>query len=292
MNSRNEDRPGYKKTKVGWIPEEWDADLLENHSKRGSGHTPNKKEPSYYDGSIVWISLADSAALDNGIITESSVTISEDGIRHSSAVLHPRGTVLLSRDAGVGKSAIAGCDLCVSQHFIAWVCNETTLHNWFLYWHLQQRKREFERIAVESTIKTIGLPYFKRYPIPLPSLPEQEAIAEVLECWDRAIRVVKLCKHLNEQRLVDRALVSQLIRAGTSIGANVEEAQSGQSRADFLSKISIACKEARETHYWLRLIAASEEGINDQMTEIIQEANEIVSVLTSIVKNTKANADE
>lgn len=102
-----------------------------------------------------------------------------------------------------------------------------------------------------------------------------------------ALRVVKLCKHLNEQRLVDRALVNQLIRAGTSIGANVEEAQSGQSRADFLSKISIACKEARETHYWLRLIAASEEAITDQMAQIIQEANELVSILTTIIKSTK-----
>lgn len=92
--------------------------------------------------------------------------------------------------------------------------------------------------------------------------------------FEFALRVVKLCKHLNEQRIVDRALVNQLIRAGTSIGANVEEAQSGQSRADFLSKMSIACKEARETHYWLRLISASEESIVDQMGDIIQEANE------------------
>ena len=102
-----------------------------------------------------------------------------------------------------------------------------------------------------------------------------------------ALRVVKLCRCLCEGRKVDRALVRQLIRAGTSIGANVEEAQSAQSRADFLSKMSIACKEARETHYWLRLISASEESIVDQMSDIIQESNEIVSVLTSIVKNTK-----
>lgn len=109
--------------------------------------------------------------------------------------------------------------------------------------------------------------------------------------FEFALRVVKLCKRLNERRLVDRALVNQLIRAGTSIGANVEEAQSGQSRADFLSKMSIACKEARETHYWLRLISASEPSISDQMTEIIQEANELVSILTSIIKSTKEGSN-
>jgi len=106
-----------------------------------------------------------------------------------------------------------------------------------------------------------------------------------------ALRVVKLCRVLEESRKVHRALVNQLIRVGTSVGANVEEAQSGQSRADFLSKISIACKEARETHYWLRLIAASDDSLAKSMSDVIQEANELVSILTSIIKNTKANRE-
>jgi four helix bundle protein len=106
-----------------------------------------------------------------------------------------------------------------------------------------------------------------------------------------ALRVVKLCRSLEEGRMVHRALVNQLIRAGTSVGANVEEAQSGQSRADFLSKISIACKEAREAHYWLRLIAASDDSLVKRMSDVIQEANELVSILTSIIKNTKANRE-
>jgi len=104
-----------------------------------------------------------------------------------------------------------------------------------------------------------------------------------------ALRVVKLCKHLNEQSVVDRALVNQLIRAGTSIGANVEEAQSAQSRADFLSKISIACKEARETLYWLRLISASEQSITDDMASIVRQADELIAILTTIINNTKEN---
>lgn len=106
-----------------------------------------------------------------------------------------------------------------------------------------------------------------------------------------ALRVVKLCRSLEEGRKVHRALVNQLIRSGTSVGANVEEAQAGQSRADFLSKISIACKEARETHYWLRLIAASDDSLAKNMSGVIQEANELVSILTSIIKTTKANRE-
>jgi len=97
-----------------------------------------------------------------------------------------------------------------------------------------------------------------------------------------AVRVVKLCRYLDEQSGVCRTLSKQLIRSGTSIGGNVEEAQGGQSRADFLSKISIACKEARETLYWLKLLEAVEIINVDLMREVKLEANELVGILTAI----------
>jgi len=71
--------------------------------------------------------------------------------------------------------------------------------------------------------------------------------------FELAVRIVKVCQFLDEQLGVGRTLGKQLIRSGTSIGANLEEAQAGQSRADLISKNAIALKEARETHYWLRL---------------------------------------
>jgi len=75
--------------------------------------------------------------------------------------------------------------------------------------------------------------------------------------FDFAVRIVKLCKHMEETPGVSRTLANQLLRSGTSIGANVEEAQGGQSKADFISKLSIANKEARETLYWIKLLIAS-----------------------------------
>ncbi|WP_099798674.1 four helix bundle protein [Parathermosynechococcus lividus] len=71
--------------------------------------------------------------------------------------------------------------------------------------------------------------------------------------FELAVRIVKVCQFLDEQLGVGGTLGKQLIRSGTSIGANLEEAQAGQSRADLISKNAIALKEARETHYWLRL---------------------------------------
>jgi four helix bundle protein len=80
-----------------------------------------------------------------------------------------------------------------------------------------------------------------------------------------AVEIVKLCRLLNETPGVPKSIVNQLFKAGTSIGANVEEGQVSQSEADFLSKYSISCKEARETHYWLKLLVASEILTEEQL---------------------------
>ncbi|MBX3175950.1 MAG: four helix bundle protein [Candidatus Hydrogenedentes bacterium] len=104
-----------------------------------------------------------------------------------------------------------------------------------------------------------------------------------------AVRVVELATFLDSKPGVSGTLAKQLLRAGTSIGANVEEAQGSQSRADFLSKMSIALKEARETLYWLRLLQAAHLCSEKQLAEMTAEANEIVSILVAIVINTRKN---
>ena len=104
-----------------------------------------------------------------------------------------------------------------------------------------------------------------------------------------AVRIVKLCQTLEEQGGISRTISHQLIRCGTSIGANTEEAQAGQSRADFLAKMYIACKEARETDYWLRLLVATEILSEKRLFDLLEESNEIISVLTAITKNTRNN---
>lgn len=165
----------------------WPTVLLDSVATRGSGHTPSQKFPEYWEGGLKWVSLADSSALDKRYIYKTARTVSALGIRHSSAVLHPKGTVIVSRDAGVGKSAILGDEMAVSQHFIAWRCDPTKLHPEYLYQWLQSNKREFERMAVGSTIKTIGLGYFEKLRIPLPSVDTQRSMARILDAWDAGI---------------------------------------------------------------------------------------------------------
>ena len=97
-------------------------------------------------------------------------------------------------------------------------------------------------------------------------------------------RIVRLYQRLDERPGVSITLSNQLLRSGTSIGANVEEGQASQSKADFISKYSIACKEARETHYWLRLLAASEVIQEGLLSELISECNELIAILTAIIR--------
>lgn len=101
-----------------------------------------------------------------------------------------------------------------------------------------------------------------------------------------ALNIIKLCKNLrNENEFI---IANQLMKSGTSIGANVSEATAAQTKADFITKMAIASKEARETKYWLRLLAESGIIKND-ITLYLKETDEIVNILTAIVKTSQKN---
>jgi type I restriction enzyme S subunit len=208
MKKQNKMPPGYKLSSLGIIPEDWDVALLDSIAKRGSGHTPDKSFAEYYNGGIKWISLADSFRLDQGLILETEYEISEQGLKNSSAVLHPAGTVLMSRDAGVGKSAVMGMPMAVSQHFITWTC-QGKYDNWFLYYWLQFKKEYFERQAVGSTIKTIGLFLFKKLLVVNPNIVEQKKVATCLNVWDNGIS--KLQSLISQKELQKKWLMQQLL---------------------------------------------------------------------------------
>ncbi len=108
-----------------------------------------------------------------------------------------------------------------------------------------------------------------------------------------ALRAIKLYRATQARRdPAARTLGKQYLRSATSIGANIEEAQSGESRADFIHKYCIAQKEARESLYWLRLISDSGVLRKTQLDPLIMETNEIVSVITAIIVRAKKNRTE
>ena len=105
--------------------------------------------------------------------------------------------------------------------------------------------------------------------------------------FEFAVRIAKLCRKLDAKPGTSRILAGQLFRSGTSVGANAEEAQAAQSKADFISKNSISLKEARETHYWLRLLAATELLDDPEVAALTDEAEQLKRIFGAIIVSTK-----
>jgi type I restriction enzyme S subunit len=166
------------------IPQHWEVARLKYVAKLGTGHTPSRQHPEYWeDCTIPWLTLADVWQIRDGrlkVVNETAEKISELGLANSAAVLYPAGTVFLSRTASVGFSGIMGVAMATSQDFMTWTCGPR-LDAMFLLYVLRGMKQEFRRLVMGSTHKTIYMPDIERISIPLPPLDEQEEIVEFLD---------------------------------------------------------------------------------------------------------------
>ena len=126
------------------------------------------------------------------------------------------------------------------------------------------------------------------YPIPafgewLVSEAQSNPVRE--KSFDFALTILGLCRTLQDAR--EYVVSKQLMRSGTSIGANIEEAVAAESRKDFLHKMNLALKEARESHYWLRLLDASALVPNLEVAAYLKRADELVRLLTAITRSVR-----
>lgn len=104
-----------------------------------------------------------------------------------------------------------------------------------------------------------------------------------IKSYDFAVRIVKVCQKIQREQK-EFVLSKQLLRSGTSIGANVEEAIGGQSKKDFFAKLTIAYKEARETHYWIRLLIDTGLLTPSEGNLLLKDADELMRIIGSIQK--------
>jgi four helix bundle protein len=107
-----------------------------------------------------------------------------------------------------------------------------------------------------------------------------------IKSYDFAVKVVKLYQYLVEEKK-EYVLSKQLVRCGTSVGANVEEAIGGQSKKDFVAKLSISYKEAREVRFWVRLLYDTDYISIQQKNQFINDAEELMRILAQILKTSK-----
>jgi len=109
--------------------------------------------------------------------------------------------------------------------------------------------------------------------------------------FDFGVKIIELVKSFNRST-AEFVIINQLVRSGTSIGANIQEAQSAHSRKDFIHKMEIALKEARETKYWILISIESKLLRSDKLSEfLVKEIEEIIKILVTIVKTSKSNSD-
>lgn len=177
------------------LPAHWAVVPLTSVARLESGHTPSRsREDWWQDCYIPWVSLHDVGTMRNAkYLLDTAQQISDEGIANSSARILPAETVVLSRDATVGRTAIMGAPMATSQHFAAWVC-EDSLDPEYL-WALFQDAMQpfFDSFQNGSTIRTIGMGDLKAFRIPLPPLDEQQ----------------KIVRHLDERTVNIDALISE-----------------------------------------------------------------------------------
>lgn len=153
--------------------------LLTDVARLATGHTPDRKKAKYWNGDIPWISLTDIRAIDG---LESSTTlqnVTADGIKNSSAVVLPKGTVCLARTASVGFVTMMGREMATSQDFVNWVCGPDLDPTYLLYALIASRA-ELRSLAPGSTHKTIYFPTVESFRILLPNIDVQRQCASTI----------------------------------------------------------------------------------------------------------------
>lgn len=167
------------------LPASWPVAKLSLVAELGTGHTPSRSNPDYWeDCALPWITTGEVAQIRDDrqeVLVATREMISELGLANSAAVLRPAGTVVLSRTASAGFSAIMGTDMATSQDFVTWTCSDKLLPRFLLLCLRAMRPDLLGRLAVGSTHKTIYFPDVQMLRIPLPSVEGQQAALDAAD---------------------------------------------------------------------------------------------------------------
>lgn len=190
------------------LPEAWPVAKLTLLARLGSGHTPSRSKPEWWaDPSVPWITTGEVAQMRSDrleTLYETRELLSPHGIENSSAEIHPRGTVVLSRTASVGYSAVMGREMATSQDFATWTCGRR-LDPYFLLWALRaMRPWLLGARAMGSTHKTIYMPDLQSLRIPVPPLEAQNAIVTAIRTSMAQIDQVTDVLHTQSSLLAER----------------------------------------------------------------------------------------
>lgn len=239
MKQINENRKGYKKTPVGWIPEEWEVKELKQLGDILSGGTPDTENPEYWNGTINWCTPTDITALNgNKYIGNTSVKITEKGLRNSSAKLIPENSIVVCTRATIGTCAITKAVITTNQGFKN-IIPGLNVNTDYLYYMILFLKNQLLKLGNGSTFLEVSKHDFERVRISLPRNEEQTNISKILCCWDILIQKTQTLIELKEKR--KKALMQQLLTGKKRLKGFTEELKVCELGAIF--------SERKETNY-------------------------------------------
>lgn len=174
---------------------DWEQVALEDICTFVNGGTPSRKNPDYFRGTIPWITGAD---VTDNVITNAREYITQQAIEESSTHIVPRGNLLLVTRTGVGKVAVAGVDICISQDFTGLIPDKNQVSEWYLLYFFKAKAEHLVSQQRGATIQGITRETVATLRVPLPSLPEQQRIAAILDRADRLRRTRRYAAQLSD----------------------------------------------------------------------------------------------
>jgi type I restriction enzyme S subunit len=197
----------FKESEVGRVPEEWEAKTIGEIAKTSSGGTPSRDKKEYFIGSIPWVK---SGELKDNTIYDTEERITEKGLQNSSAKLFPKGTLLIALyGATVGKTGILGIDATTNQAVCAILSKKDLIDQKFLQYFLISRRKQLISISAGGAQPNISQEIIRLFKIPLPPLPEQRRIADILSAADRKLELERRRKEKLER--VKKGMMNELL---------------------------------------------------------------------------------
>src|SRR5690625_286336 len=198
-------KPGYKKTAVGIIPEEWEVKEISNIGSVITGSTPKTSVSEYYNGTELFVSPSDIQG--NTYVKKTEKTLSELGIKQGRII--PKNSILfVCIGSTIGKVTISGKKLITNQQINSIIPNKK-IHYYFLFNILKHRARRIKLLAANQAVPILNKTEFSKIKLPIPPLPEQKAIADCLSTWDRGIE--KLAALIDAKKEQKKGLMQKLL---------------------------------------------------------------------------------
>lgn len=189
------------------ISEGWSVKKISDLGTTVSGGTPDTNNPEYWDGDVLWVTPSEVSALSNRFIWDTERKITEKGLKQSSAKLLPVNSLIICTRATIGDCCINKKPICTNQGFKNIIVTGNNVD--FLYYLISKNKHELIRKACGSTFLEISKKDIDNLKFPIPPLPEQEKIAEILGTWNEAIE--KLSSLIEQKKLLKKGLMQKLL---------------------------------------------------------------------------------